>query len=272
MKLIPINNNTQTKLFTTNNAKITKKELKRSNNDDPQNIISSGMYSIIFHHRRNIFTAIIFIFLILASFLSLILYFALNLKPGWFAYIVPIFFFILIGYKWILLLSQYNLFNKLVSRYREDVQYDLTSVPQFLDTIYVGLIKKQIIHNWITFISIFYIGIFTLIIWWLKDQSWGFLRFHSWINSAFKNPSLITTLLLVSISILAIVYLYCSIKRKQQIYKIDSFIGNKIVSATEIVQMKALINKTWRRGFILSVLMILVIPLILRLVLKLIKR
>ena len=272
MKLTPINNETKTKLFTTEHKKITKKHFAKSSDTDPLKIIPSGMYSIIASYRKDLLAAIILFSIIFAGLTVMVISFATIVHIGWIAYIVPLALFTICIYKWIILLIQYNSFNKWVDRYREDIQYELTSVPQFLDTIYIGLIKKQVAHNWISFISIFYISIFTLLLWGLKDQSWGFLTFNTWILYAFKEPTLITTLLTASIFFISFIHIYAAIRRKQQLYRIDAFIGHRIISGAETVEMKATLNKAWRRGFILSCIIILVIPLIIKLILKLLSK
>ncbi len=270
MKLVPINDNTQTKLFTLEQDKHKQKEIKKVYTEDPFKVIPSGMYAIISTHRRNLFVSIVAMSLIFTISLMMILAFALFLDTNWFAFIFPITISIVIAYKWVMSMLEYNSFNKLIYRYREDIQYDLTSIPQFLDTIYVNLIKKQVTHNWVSFISLFYLSIFTVLLWWLKDQSWWIFKFDAWSVYIFKDPTWITYLLTLTILLILFIHIYLTIARKKQLYRIDAFTGKKIISGYEITQMKSTLNKGWRRGFILSLIIILVIPIIIKLILKLI--
>ena len=272
MRLVPINDQSQTETFTIEREKFRQKELKKISINDPQQIIPSGMYAIIVSHKKSIIFAISFYSSVFISLIGLLAYFGVFLHTGWFVYIFPIAASLIFAYKLILLILEYNSFNKWISRYREDIQYELTSAPQFLDTIYVKLLKNQVTHNWISFISLFYLSIFTLTLWGLQEKSWWIFHFNVWIKDIFKDPKLIIILLVVTIFIICITYVYCSIARKKQQYRIDNFFGGKVVSNSEIIQMKSTLNKAWKRGFILSLIIILVIPFIVKWILKLLTK
>jgi hypothetical protein len=54
---------------------------------------------------------------------------------------------------------------------------------------------------------------------------------------------LITTLLTVTIFLICAFHIYCAIRRKQQLYRIDAFLGHRIISGVESTEMKATLNK-----------------------------
>lgn len=148
----------------------------------------------------------------------------------------------------------------------------LTSTPQFLARMYKGLHRKQISHNWFTMSVIFYGGISTLLLWWLKDTSWWIFDFKSWISSLFASPDLMAWIFTISLIVAIGIHILFAINRKKRILDLDSYFGEALMSESDIQSIKTSMNKMYRRLFIISLMVLLIIPIVVKFVLKMIRK
>ena len=239
---------------------------------DKDRTIPNGIYKVIRWERiRQWFTIGLNISIVTAAIILTILY-ATVLDVSWIAYSVPIILFLLSGWKLLTTLFERGRLNRSVERYKEDLRIGLDTTPPFIANLYMSLHTKQVAHNWLTMFTLFYGGIATLLLWWLKDVSWWIFDFKSWIEGMFSNPTtmawLFTTLLL-TVSVLHIVF---AIQRNKRIQEINSYFGTAIASTSDIETMKQSKNKMYRRLFIISIMVVLVIPILVRFILKFTKR
>ncbi len=85
-------------------------------------------------------------------------------------------------------------------------------------------------------------------------------------------PSLIATLMSVSLLIIAIVHIIFAIQRKKRINDMNLYFGSELAPESQVEEIKAIRNKAYRRLFIISLIVILVIPMVVLATLKLIRR
>ncbi|TCG11676.1 MSC_0882 family membrane protein [Mycoplasma todarodis] len=271
MQLTPINSN-DTITFT-NTSTFTKTELKHSKIvADPAGKIPNGIYGVIRWEKfRQIITMILSGAMLIAMAIIITLgVFKWNFGP--LTYIAPSIAGILALYRFSISTLEFFNLKKSVTRYRQDIQVGLTSTPPFISKMYVGMHKKQVAHNWITFTLLFYGGLSTIILWWLKDVNWWVFKFDIWIKNWMGNPSLIATLMSIALLVIAIGHVIFAIQRKKRINDMNLYFGSELAPESQIEEIKAIRNKAYRRLFIISILIILVIPIVVLIILKLIRR
>ncbi len=271
MQLKPINNNDTITFI--NTSTFTKTDLKHSKIvTDPVGKIPNGIYGVIRWEKfRQVITMLISGLLLLTMSIIITLG-ALYWKFGPLTYVAPSIAGLLALYRFMVSTLEFFNLKKSVTRYRQDIQVGLTSTPPFISKMYIGMHKKQVAHNWITFTLLFYGGLSTIILWWLKDTSWWIFKFDIWIKEWMGNPSLIATLMSVALLVIAVMHIVFAIQRKKRINDMNLYFGAELAPESQIEEIKSIRNKAYRRLFIISILIILVIPIVVLLILKLIRR
>jgi len=239
---------------------------------DPSSIMPSGIYKVIHWEKwRQRFVATITLIALITSIVMTALY-ATILPVSWVGFVLPIVVILVSAVKFIRTLIEMTWINRAVERYKEDLKIGLTSTPPFIARLYFLLHEKQISSNWATVFVVFYVGLLTLILWGLKDISWWIFDFHSWIKDVFSNPDAMVYLFSAVIIAAIVIQIVLTIQRKKRIYEIEAYFGESLASEADIYKMKTEKNKFFRRSFIISIMVLLIIPIltksILRLVLK----
>lgn len=239
---------------------------------DPDGIVPSSIYRVIkWESIRQKLTLLLLNLIIIAISIWIILLSTVY-QSMWVGYLIPIILLMLLTYKVLITFFEMKTLKRAVIRYREDLKYNLVSTPPFLARMYLALHRKQVAHNWITFTIIFYGGIFTLLLWALKDVDWWIFNFKLWIGTLFGNPWLMSWIFTISLIFVAVLHIIMTVQRKKKIIEMDSFYGSQLAPQSEVEIIKTNYNKMYRRLFFISVLIVLVIPLFIWIVYKTIKR
>lgn len=239
---------------------------------DPTGVIANGIYKVIRWEKLRQFMVLIFSLLImLISIITMVLFYTVY-NLGWAAYIIPGVFLLATFYKSMTTLFEIRVFKKAVAKYKADLAIGVAHHPPFIVKLYRNLYIKQVFHNWATFFLLLHIGLFTLILWWLKDKSWWIFEFEDWIKAAFHDPYLMQWIFGVILIIIAFIHVIFAIQRKKRILDIDAYFGEHIIAASDIDILKKDRNKVCRRLFLAYVLVILVIPLLVKWIIKFIRR
>ena len=248
------------------------KKLEKKSVSDPNGLIPNGIYKVINWERyRQLATIGISGAIAIASLIMIILYFTV-FSSLWVSLIIPSVTMLGSVYKLMITLGERRYLIRSLKRYREDLAIGLTDTPPFITRLYASLNKKQVRHNWITFALMFYGGLFTLVLWWLKDSSWWIFHFDQWIHALFSNPDLMVILFTVSLGFIIVMYIALTIQRKKRLLEIDSYYGSQMMSETDLQTLKQGMNKTYRRLFIVSLMVLFIIPIVVKMVLKFIAR
>ncbi|WP_373441135.1 MSC_0882 family membrane protein [Metamycoplasma equirhinis] len=249
---------------------------------DPDGIIPNGIYKV-FKYEKNIKRAvIIFDAIITAMSIICIILFACvpqsfnfnkvaNFKLPWGWYIVPILLATLTLVNLIIETIEYLGIKKSVIAYRESIRSGTSTTPPFIALLYRKLIVKQARRTWAVIAVIFYVGLFALTLWGLKDKVWGKLNFKAWIHNAFpgENGANIVLYALCGIMIVVLVlFIVNTILRKKRMVDIQSFFGTEVMNYSELAEKKSATHRFYAKIFFLSVLIILVLPIIVYLILK----
>lgn len=249
------------------------KKLTRKISKDPKGIIPNGIYKVFDYEEKRLIITSIISFLFFVTFVTILaLMFSKVLKYHWILY-VP--FFGLAGFSLVkLVYSIINMFSlkKSVNYYRESLSRDSKITPPFISKLYLKLNLQQVHHNWLTIFSLFYGTIVLVIFWWLKDVSWWVFEFKEWIAGLGPSPEVISYFSIGALAFVLASYIYLTIFRKKRIIDIQSFFGNEVVSQLEIDKMTMERNKAFSRIFGLSILIILVLPIIIKIILKYTKK
>ncbi len=272
MKLQPINQ--QETITFSNTTTFNKPSLKRVKKVqlDPEEIIPSGVFGVIkWEMGRQLVTAILSAILLLACSIIIIMQVEVW-KSGPMMYIPPTVFGLIGLYKFSMSLIESNEIKKSIKIYRQDIKVGLTSTPPFISKLFINFHKKQIAHNWITFSMIFYGGISVLLLWWLKDVNWWIFDFKLWIQKWMGNPTLIASLMSASLLVIVVIHIAFAIMRRKRISDMNMYFGQGMATQSEIEEIKTNKNKFYRRLFLISLLVLLVIPMIVRITWKIIKR
>lgn len=264
-------------LFQTETIKIVapKSNIKQLDSNvikDPDGIVPPSIYRVIkWESIRQKLTSIILTIVCLGIVTWIILLSTVQ-KSGWYGYILPVILMLLVIYKWLITMIEIKALKRGLTRYRQDLKYNLTSTPPFLTRMYLALHRKQVAHNWITFVIIFYGGIFTLLLWSLKDVNWWIFDFKTWIAALFGNAFLMSCIFTICLLLVAILHIVMTVQRKKKIIEMDSFYGSRLAPQSEIEIIKTNYNKMFRRLFFISLLIVFIIPLFVWIVYKTIKR
>lgn len=247
---------------------------------DPEGIIPNGIYKV-FRSEKNIksFNLIIFSLTLIASLtLSLLFAFYPTLfsnfltegvtKIPWGWYIAPVLFGVISLVLLIMDAIELNGIKKSVEYYREQLSEGITFTPPFVISLYEKLMRKQVRRTWLVVAILFYVGLFTLIFWALKDVEWKVLDFKKWIHDTFSNPDLVIYILCGIMLMVLFLFIIGTIHRKKRMVDIQMFFGNEVMNYTELSKERSAAHKFWAKVFFLSILILLVIPIIILLIVK----
>ncbi|AZZ65206.1 hypothetical protein DMC14_000030 [Metamycoplasma phocicerebrale] len=258
----------------------TKNIYKPSRTLDPEGVIPNGIYKV-FKSETTIKTInIIFLSLVFLTSLILILLFAFSSKSfinflkdpskavpwGW--YIIPV----LLGTISIVVLTFESIelsgIKKSILHYRERISEGESFTPPFVAILYEKLMKKQVRRTWLVVSILFYVGLFTLIFWAIKDTSWKVFKFKEWILNSFSNPDLVVYILCGILITVVILFIVNSIYRKKRMVDIQNFFGQEVMNYTDLSKQRSDAHKFWAKVFFISILVVLVIPIITLLIVK----
>ena len=245
---------------------------------DPQGIIPNGIYKVFSLEKSvklaSIITSLI-IFLIsgilialFATSPSLFINTANNEKIKWGWYIIPSIAIVLTFYLMTIELIELIGISRSVVAYRDSIKLGAISTPPFITLLYRKLILKQVRRTWLVVAIIFYVGIFTLIFWGLKDVKWKHLDFKKWIHNSFPNPELVIYILCGIMATVLALHISFTIFRKKRTVDIQSFFGNEVMDYNELQEKKSKAHKFYAKIFLISILLILVLPFIIYIILK----
>lgn len=245
---------------------------------DPQGIIPNGIYKVFSLEKSvklaSIITSLI-IFLIsgilialFATSPSLFINTANNEKIKWGWYIIPSIAITLTFYLMTIELIELIGISRSVVAYRDSIKLGAISTPPFITLLYRKLILKQVRRTWLVVAIIFYVGIFTLIFWGLKDAKWKHLDFKKWIHNSFPNPELVIYILCGIMATVLVLHISFTIFRKKRTVDIQSFFGNEVMDYNELQEKKSKAHKFYAKIFLISILLILVLPFIIYIILK----
>lgn len=205
---------------------------------DPYGIIPNGIYKV-FKLEKNvklasIITCLVFFFLsLIATILfattpQLFLSNTSNQKIKWGWYIIPSVIMLLSAYTTIIELIELIGISKSVVVYRDSIKMGAISTPPFITLLYRKLILKQVRRTWLVIAILFYVGLFTLTFWALKDVKWRQLDFKTWIHSSFPNSNLVVYILCGLMSVVLISYIAFTIFRKKRQLIFNHFLVQKL--------------------------------------------
>ncbi len=245
---------------------------------DPQGIIPNGIYKVFSLEKSVKLASIIsslIIFIISAIFITLFItspFLFINttnnekIKWGW--YIIPSIGIVLTFYLMTTELIELIGISRSVVAYRDSIKLGAISTPPFITLLYRKLILKQVRRTWLVVAIIFYVGIFTLIFWGLKDVKWKHLDFKKWIHNSFPNPELVIYILCGIMAAVLALHISFTIFRKKRTVDIQSFFGNEVMDYNELQEKKSKAHKFYAKIFLISILLILVLPFIIYIILK----
>ncbi len=245
---------------------------------DPQGIIPNGIYKVFSLEKSVKLASIIsslIIFIISAIFItlfitspSLFINTTNNEKIKWGWYIIPSIAIVLTFYLMTTELIELIGISRSVVAYRDSIKLGAISTPPFITLLYRKLILKQVRRTWLVVAIIFYVGIFTLIFWGLKDVKWKHLDFKKWIHNSFPNPELVIYILCGIMAAVLALHISFTIFRKKRTVDIQSFFGNEVMDYNELQEKKSKAHKFYAKIFLISILLILVLPFIIYIILK----
>lgn len=274
MEIKPLNDSTTIK-FNIAETSVKTLQAPAKIKTDKEGIIPNSLYKVIrWEVFRQRFTMIFSSMIFVAMTIMISLYASKTIHTGWASYIIPATALLFSMLKLFKTIQEFFWLRKAVRIYKEGLKVDLgtNSTPPFITRIYTELFRKQVAHNWLTFTLLFYGGILTVLLWLLKDVSWWIFEFKKWIHSLFSNPDLMSWLFTAALIVIVVAHIVFMIQRRARILDINAYFGQNITPESEISIIKQERNKMYRRIFIMSVLIILVIPLAIKLILRIIKR
>lgn len=273
MNLKPIYD-TGTITFIESPKNINLKKIDSSFVKDPKGIIPNGIYKVFRHEKHKHFFLLFLNFSIITS-LSIILSLFLTVykkEIHWFWFCPVLVGLVLSLVKFIYVALDAKHLSASIKMYRESLIAGSKLTPPFISNIYIKLFKKQIRQNWIVIAFIFYGTLITLLFWWLKDVDWWIFHFKNWIKTLTKNPETIGAIMVSILIFVLFLHIYFMIYRKKRIIDIQSFFGNEVISQVEIDAIVNQLNKTYKKMFFISVLVILIFPFMARIIYKKIKK
>ncbi|MGX9339783.1 MSC_0882 family membrane protein [Mycoplasma sp. 2261] len=247
---------------------------------DPEGLIPNGIYKV-FRAEKSLkkFSISAYLFVFFLALISCLLFaFApslfssylsqdIKLVPwGW--YVSPILFGLISLVLLILDVIDLNALSKSVDDYREKIKQGISFAPPFIASLYEKLMRRQVRITWFVVAILFYVGLFTLAFWGLKDTQWWILNFKDWIHKAFSDPNLVIYILCGIMLGVLLLFIIGTIQRKKRMVDIQVFFGSDVMSNTELSKIRAEAHKFWAKIFFISVLVLLVIPIIILLIVK----
>lgn len=262
--------NTGTISFVESPEKISLKKIDSSYAKDPEGIIPNGIYKVFKHEKGRQKFLLIFFTLILSGLIIMSALFSTSffnqINHFWFA---PLFVALCLTiWKVISIILDIKHLRQSIAMYRESLLAGSRLTPPFITSIYLKLFKVQAKQNWIVIAFLFYGTFFTLLFWWLKDVNWWIFTFKDWISKLTNNPELVGFISILIMVFVLIFHIYFTIYRKKRIIDIQSFFGNEVISQAEIDEILRQKNKTYRRAFFISILIVFVLPFIIWIIYK----
>lgn len=253
-------------------APVKKTSLESKVIKDPDGVISNGLYKVIRWEQLRQKIVLSITSSLSLGLITLITLYATVYNVSWLAYVLPAIVLLYAMYKTITTFAEGSWLKKSVNKYKEDKKMGLTTSPPFLAKLYVDLQKKQITHNWLTFFVLFNGGIITLLLWWLKDVSWWIFHFDQWINDLFANPTLMSWIFTIVLVVVGVFHIAMAIQRKKRLLDMDAYFGGNIVPQSELEIIKQSRNKAYRRMFVIYLMIIVIIPALVWVILRVLKR
>ncbi|AZG68474.1 MSC_0882 family membrane protein [Mycoplasma struthionis] len=252
------------------------KQLTSKITSDPQGIIPNSIYKVFSHEMRNKTTMILIAFLVALSAGIVIALLALRpylfsseiKKAPWGWYVIPVIFLLISSVYFVSQSLELSGIKKSVSMYRDNLRMGSSVTPPFITLLYRKLVLRQVYYTWLVIGFLFYVGIFTLVLWALKDRTFGKLDFKKWIHETFKDPNLIIYILCGIMAGVLVIFIINAIFRKKRIIDIQSFFGDAIMNYSEVAEKRSEANRRCVKYFFLSILLILVIPIIVYIILR----
>ena len=252
---------------------ITLKKIDASYTKDPKGIIPNGIYKVFRHEKKKQAFLLIFNTIIIAIVTTLFALFVTDWKAQihWFWNVPLVVVGALAMTKFVFVGLEMRHLVVSVRMYRESLMAGSRLTPPFISSLYLKLFKKQTRQNWVVIAFIFYGTIITLMFWWLKDANWWIFEFNIWIKNLTKNPEAVGGIMISILIFTLFLHIYLTIYRKKRIIDIQSFFGNEVISQVEIDNIVAEQNKKYKRLFLLSIIIVLVFPFIIRIIYRKIK-
>ncbi|TPE56980.1 hypothetical protein FJO69_02610 [[Mycoplasma] falconis] len=276
------NDNGNTKTLTSINlgptVKTTELEVVKNKVNDPKGIIPNGIYRV-FNHEIKLRKFMISLDLIV-FFASLIISLLFGLIPSlfnkqegyitpWGWYIIPVLLMAITLTNSIFEGIELGGIKNAIVSYRELITRGQLTAPPFISILYLKLNLKQVRRTWFIIAFIFYIGLFTLIFWALKDKKFSeTVDFGKWIHNSFPNPDIVVYILCGIIGMVLVLYIVNSIYRKKRIIDIQTFFGHDVMNVNEVQTKKTNAHKFWAKIFFISILVLLVLPFIIYILVK----
>ncbi|PZW01564.1 MSC_0882 family membrane protein [Metamycoplasma auris] len=254
---------------------------------DPEKVIPNEIYKLFLSEKTQkkislILFSIVFVFSFIACllfafakdlFIKLKIVDATIKSIPWGWYVIPIILIVISFTYFSLNLIEFVGIKKSIVFYRIELRNGNKKAPQYIEKLYLRLLKKQVRRTWLVVALLFYVGLFTLIFWALQDQKWGKLDFKKWIHNSFSNPNILVYTLCGIMLLVLLLFIIGTIYRKKKISDIQVFFGNEVMNYKDYAEIKTKTHKFWAKIFFLSVLIILIIPaIILLIVLKVRKK
>lgn len=252
-------------------APVKKAFVKEKKIVDPRGVIPNGIFKVIRWEKIRQNMIIFFSSLILLGGFTLVGLFLTIYKVPWVGFVLPGVLILLSGYKFCMTIIEKKSFRRAVTKYRDDLKISMSYNPPFIVKMYKSLHIKQVSHNWFTFLLLFHGGLFTLLFWSLRNVDWWIFEFKVWIHSIFYNPDLLQWFFLVGLFLVGFIHVVFAIQRKRRVLEIDTYFDASVIAASNIEVVKKERNKMYRRIFFIYLMVILIIPLLLRWVVKLIR-
>lgn len=170
-----------------------------------------------------------------------------------------------------ILIDLRNLKNSEIS-YRNEVQRgDTPNGPQYMKNAYKKIILRQIDHNWISIILLWFCSIFLGILYALKDVnksvSLGIFgridfNFKELIRIMFGNANLVITIFIIVLAAWVVLHVFFALSRKKRKNDIEQSFGGKENWITDEVYEKITKGrrKIWFRIFLVINFILILVP------------
>ncbi|ENY53624.1 Hypothetical protein, predicted transmembrane protein [Metamycoplasma alkalescens 14918] len=163
----------------------------------------------------------------------------------------------LISFVWIITNSiELVAWKKSYSNFSSFNESNPNFVPLIFLTSYKSILKKQATSLWFTISFIFYVGIFTLIYWWLANTKIGVLDFPKWINQSFLIPQLFIYLLVILMSFVFLLYIITIIRLKIRRLNFESCLSQQQFDYIELSKLQTQTHKICAKIFFWSILIL----------------
>ncbi|AWX69594.1 MSC_0882 family membrane protein [[Mycoplasma] anseris] len=243
---------------------------------DPEGIIPNGIYKVFSLEKSiKVFMAFVETFIFMGALIIALLF---GLKATWFKlenniapwtwFIVPVGSMGLSLTLFVLDLIEYLGIKKSIVMYRDSIKAGAVSTPPFISLLYRKLMMKQVRKTWLVVAILFYVGLFTVILWALQNQKWGELDWKTWIHKSFPNPNTVVYILCGIMSLVLVLFVINTIIRKKRMVDIQSFFGNESLDYNSLQEDKSKAHRFWAKVFFISVLVLLVLPFIIWILIK----